>query len=184
MSVGAGTVADVVEPAKRATALSVFLLGPQLGPILGPLIGGQFANKDRWRWVFGFLGVAAAPVYLLVLFGLPETLRCLVGNGELYVNAKSWFVMPKLRQKAVVDQTAFPKPPRPTPKKFVELLRYPPHFIVSVNGALLFAGLYAIYITFPHVWEEEFGWSSAEVGYAYLSPGKVNSYLYLINPVY
>jgi len=55
-SVGAGTVADVTEPAKRASTMGIFLLGPQLGPILGPLIGGQFVGEDRWRWVFGFLG--------------------------------------------------------------------------------------------------------------------------------
>ena len=55
-SIGAGTVADVTEPRRRASALSIFLLGPQIGPILGPLIGGQFAMPARWRWIFGFLG--------------------------------------------------------------------------------------------------------------------------------
>lgn len=55
-SVGAGMVADITEPRRRASALSVFLLGPQIGPILGPLIGGQFATPARWRWIFGFLG--------------------------------------------------------------------------------------------------------------------------------
>jgi MFS family permease len=55
-SVGAGTVADITEPKARASALSWFLMGPQLGPILGPMIGGQFAHISRWRWVFGFLG--------------------------------------------------------------------------------------------------------------------------------
>ena len=55
-SIGAGTIADIVEPAKRASALSIFLLGAQLGPILGPPIGGQFASHALWRWTFGFLG--------------------------------------------------------------------------------------------------------------------------------
>lgn len=54
-SIGAGTVADVTEPAKRASRLGLFLLGPQLGPLLGPLIGGQFAHENTWRWIFGFL---------------------------------------------------------------------------------------------------------------------------------
>ncbi|EEP75702.1 conserved hypothetical protein [Uncinocarpus reesii 1704] len=169
-SVGAGTVADIIEPAKRASALAIFLLGPQLGPILGPLIGGQFATLSRWRWVFGFLALTCAPLYVLVLFFLPETLRCLVGNGEIYASS-SWFAMPRLRQKPLVDQGRFPKPPKPTVMGFIRLLRYPPHLIVSVNGALSFAGLYAIYVTFPSVWEERYGFSSAEVGYLYLAPG-------------
>jgi MFS family permease len=54
-SIGAGTVADVTEPAKRASRIGLFLLGPQLGPLLGPLIGGQFSHENTWRWVFGFL---------------------------------------------------------------------------------------------------------------------------------
>lgn len=54
-SVGAGTIADITEPAKRASRMGIFLLGPQLGPILGPLIGGQFSDIHRWRWIFGFL---------------------------------------------------------------------------------------------------------------------------------
>lgn len=54
-SIGAGTVADVTEPAKRASRIGLFLLGPQLGPLLGPLIGGQFSHESTWRWVFGFL---------------------------------------------------------------------------------------------------------------------------------
>lgn len=57
-SVGAGTVADITEPKARASAMGIFLLGPQLGPILGPLIGGQFADASRWRWIFGFLGTS------------------------------------------------------------------------------------------------------------------------------
>lgn len=55
-SIGAGTVADVTEPKHRASALSIFLLGPQIGPILGPVIGGALADAASWRWIFGFLG--------------------------------------------------------------------------------------------------------------------------------
>jgi MFS family permease len=60
-SIGAGTVADVTEPAKRASRIGLFLLGPQLGPLLGPLIGGQFSHENRWRWVFGFLCKQVCP---------------------------------------------------------------------------------------------------------------------------
>jgi multidrug resistance protein len=54
-SVGAGTVADITEPSKRASRMGIFLLGPNLGPVLGPLIGGQFSTPGLWRWIFGFL---------------------------------------------------------------------------------------------------------------------------------
>lgn len=56
-SVGAGTVADLVETEKRATAISIFLLGHQLGLNVGPPIGGAITNAGSWRWMFGFLGM-------------------------------------------------------------------------------------------------------------------------------
>ena len=55
-SVGAGCIADVFEPRQRARAIAVFSMGPQLGPILGPSIGGAIAQREGWRWTFGFLG--------------------------------------------------------------------------------------------------------------------------------
>jgi multidrug resistance protein len=171
-SVGAGTVADITEPAKRASALAWFLMGPQLGPILGPVIGGQFASETKWRWVFGILSVTSLPVYLAIVFCMPETLRSLVGNGTALAN-QPWFQIPKsLRTKPCTDSKV-PKAPRPSFRKFMRLLKYPPHLIVSFNGAFQFAGLYGMYISFPTVWgtEQGYNWSTKNVGYAYLPSG-------------
>ncbi|KAI1197630.1 major facilitator superfamily domain-containing protein [Nemania serpens] len=169
-SVGAGTVADITEPAKRASRMGIFLLGPNLGPVLGPLIGGQFSTPSLWRWIFGFLSLACFPVYLTVVFFLPETLRSLVGNGSHFANSPGWLVRPRLRQKRIVPEGAYPKPPRLTPKRLLDLLTFVPNLIVSVGSGLQFSGLYCIYISFPRVWQEQYGWSGSETGYAYLVP--------------
>ncbi|KAI0444277.1 major facilitator superfamily domain-containing protein [Xylaria telfairii] len=169
-SVGAGTVADITEPAKRASRMGIFLLGPNLGPVLGPLIGGQFSTPHLWRWIFGFLSLACFPVYLMVVFFLPETLRSRVGNGSYYANSSSWLVRPRLRQKRIVPEGAYPKPPKLTPKRLFTLLTFVPNLIVSVGSGLQFSGLYCIYISFPRVWQGRYGWSGSETGYAYLVP--------------
>jgi MFS family permease len=171
-SVGAGTVADITEPAKRASSLAWFLMGPQLGPILGPVIGGQFATPTKWRWVFGILSITSLPVYLAIVFCMPETLRSLVGNGTALAN-QPWFQIPKsLRTKPCTDSKV-PKAPRPSFRKFMRLLKYPPHLIVSFNGAFQFAGLYGMYLSFPTIWgtEQGYNWSPTNVGYAYLPSG-------------
>ncbi|KAL4925206.1 major facilitator superfamily domain-containing protein [Aspergillus undulatus] len=169
-SIGAGTITDIFEPSRRASALAIFLLGPQLGPVLGPLIGGQFATESNWRWAFGFLALACTPVYLAILFCLPETLRCLVGNGSVYAT-RGWFVLPNFRQRGLVDTAQFPKPPKPSLRNWWKLLIQPTQFIVFMNGALSFAGLYLMYVSFPDVWGQRFGFDTREVGYAYLAPG-------------
>ncbi|KAI0411736.1 major facilitator superfamily domain-containing protein [Xylaria grammica] len=169
-SVGAGTVADITEPSQRAFRMGIFLLGPNLGPVLGPLIGGQFSTHSLWRWIFGFLSIAAFPVYLLVVFFLPETLRSIVGNGSYFASSFTWLVKPRLRQKRIVPDGAYPKPPRLTPRRLITLLTFVPNLIVTVGSGLQFSGLYCIYITFPRVWQQRYGWSGSETGYAFLVP--------------
>jgi len=107
----------------------------------------------------------------MVLFLLPETLRCLVGNGSIYA-MKGWLVMPRFRQKQVVEDGKYPRPPRFTPKTLFGVLTFVPNCIVTLSSAFNFAGLSAMYIIFPTVWQVQYGWSGSETGYAYLAPGK------------
>jgi MFS family permease len=168
-AVGAGTVADITEPAKRASRMGIFLLGPQLGPLLGPLIGGQFSTMEKWRWIFGFL--CEISIYDVSRGNAnPETLRCLVGNGSIYAES-SWIVRPRLFQSQIVENGKFPRPPRPTVKGLLKTLAFIPNAIVSISSALSFSGLYCIYVQFPRVWQTQYGWTGAETGYGYLAPG-------------
>ncbi|KAL8944141.1 MAG: hypothetical protein Q9216_000646 [Gyalolechia sp. 2 TL-2023] len=170
LSLGAGTVADITEPKDRASAISVVLLGPQLGPVLGPLLGGAITGSASWRWTFGFLAIACSAVYVLVVFCLPETLRSIVGNASCYANT-SWIIRPRWRQERVVDPAKFPRPPPPTLLGLIKLLRYPPIVIVSINNALLFGAYYGLNVTLPLFLEDRYGFTTAEVGAAYLAPG-------------
>ena len=72
LPLGAGTVADLVEPKYRAAAMSIVLLGQQLGSVMGPLLGGDLIGATSWRWIFGFLGdslsLLCSPKPLLLTF--------------------------------------------------------------------------------------------------------------------
>ncbi|KAK8212251.1 major facilitator superfamily domain-containing protein [Phyllosticta capitalensis] len=169
-SVGAGTVADIVEPSKRASALSIFFLGPQLGPVLGPLIGGQFAAPERWRWSFGFLAIGTFVVYILIVVCLPETLRGLVGNGEASVTKSGRWSIPPFFQRPTVDPSV-KRPQKPSLKLSFTLLCYVPNLIITASGAIQFAALYCILVSFTRMWKTLYGYTEAEAGYAYLCPG-------------
>lgn len=83
ISLGTGTVTDIIPPKHRGKAIAYFMLGPNMGPIVGPIVAGLILFKgDHWRWLFGFTCIASAIAFLLVLAFLPETLRCIVGNGD------------------------------------------------------------------------------------------------------
>ena len=168
VSVGAGVIVDIIEGENRGKAISYFMLGPQLGPILGPILS-SIASDGSWRWIFGFQAILGCFVYLMILFLLPETLRYLVGNGSYYKNR--WIVMPKLRQKRIVQDKRFPKPPKPTLKNFYFMLKYKPVLLCSINSGLLFGAFYGMSVTFSRVLDELYHFSNIEKSISYICPG-------------
>ncbi|ABN64445.2 dityrosine transporter A(acid, azole) Q(quinidine) Resistance [Scheffersomyces stipitis CBS 6054] len=166
MSVGAGSIADITEPKRRATAISYFLMGPQLGPILGPILS-LIATDGQWRWIFGFLTIIGSIVYLMILFLLPETLRYLVGRGD---SSKGWFVKPKLFQKRTATEE-FPKPPKPSLRIYWKLLKFTPLLLCSLNGGFLFASFYGVSITFARVLQIDYGLNVWQTSISYICPG-------------
>lgn len=57
MTIGGGTIADMILLEKRGASLSVFALGPLLGPAIGPVAGGYLTSAKGWRWVFWLLAM-------------------------------------------------------------------------------------------------------------------------------
>ena len=68
ISLGAGTVTDVVPPKHRGKAIAYFMMGPNMGPIIAPIVAGLILMKgDYWRWLFGFTAIIAGIALILSL---------------------------------------------------------------------------------------------------------------------
>ncbi|KAF6819743.1 putative dityrosine transporter [Colletotrichum sojae] len=170
VSMGAGTVADVTEPKKRATAMSIFLIGPQLGPVLGPVLGGAL-TLGSWRWIFGFLAISGFVLWLVILFSLPETLRARVGNGKLYSELGVVFLPPRWSSPLAPESERGPAPPKPTLLGYWKLFSYPPIGIVTFNTAMLYSTYFAIAVQLPTELTERYNWSTAGIGAGFLAVG-------------
>lgn len=52
MTVGGGTIADLLPKEQRGAATAMFSAGPLLGPVIGPVVGGFVTEHLGWRWTF------------------------------------------------------------------------------------------------------------------------------------
>ncbi|KAL9550839.1 hypothetical protein MBANPS3_004546 [Mucor bainieri] len=71
IAVGAGSIGDISTPAERGGYMGIYSMASFVGPLLGPVL---------------VMSLDGAPLWLVQIFLLPETLRSLVGNGSIYAN--------------------------------------------------------------------------------------------------
>lgn len=62
LTIGGGTIADVIRQEKRGGATAIWALGPLLGPVIGPVAGGFVSQSLGWRWVFWILAIVASHI--------------------------------------------------------------------------------------------------------------------------
>ncbi|AGO14052.1 AaceriAGR195Wp [[Ashbya] aceris (nom. inval.)] len=191
LSLGAGTVSDITPPKNRGKAIAYFMLGPNAGPILAPIIAGLILfDNDRWRWLFGFTSIMAGVGFLLVCIFLPETLRCIVGNGDVrwrlagfaegrfddYMRQPKLLLMKNFGIQHPVSTSPefrrlYPRPPKPSLKTYWEIVKEPNLTICSVSTALMFATYYGFSVTFAHYLKLDYGFSNLAIGACYACPG-------------
>ena len=60
ITIGSGSIADIMPRQKRGKAVSVWSVGTILGPMVGPIVGGYVTETLGWRWVFWVVSVAVS----------------------------------------------------------------------------------------------------------------------------
>jgi multidrug resistance protein len=60
ITIGSGTIADLMPREERGRAVSIWSVGTILGPMVGPIIGGYVAEVAGWRWVFWAISIVVS----------------------------------------------------------------------------------------------------------------------------
>jgi len=60
-------IAEMASPEKRASALSLYQLGPPIGGLIAMVMGGYLADSIGWRWAFVVVGAPGILLSLVVL---------------------------------------------------------------------------------------------------------------------
>ncbi|KAF2457244.1 major facilitator superfamily domain-containing protein [Lineolata rhizophorae] len=170
LALGGGTIADLIAPAQRGTAMAVYVMGPCIGPVVGPVIGGFTTEAKGWRWNFWVVAIAAAAATIGGFIFLRETyaptiltrkakrLRNETGNEKLRSKLDTGLGAKDLFLYSIV---------RPT-----KMLIFSPIVLsLSVYVAIAYAYLYMFFTNITPVFENQYGWPKNLVGLAFIGLG-------------
>jgi multidrug resistance protein len=185
LTIGAGSIADMIPVEGRGKAMAVWAMGPLVGPVIGPLGGGFLSQAKGWRWVFWLLAILVrfprhhkystnelqdgfgtiisflfidetyAPV---LLAKKTKRLRKETGNQEL---------RSRLESKVDKKTTFLIAIVRPTKM----LLFSPIVTAICVYISVAYGILYLLFTTFTYVFTETYGFGPGEVGLTFIPLG-------------
>lgn len=197
ISFGYGVIADIATPAERGSYIGPMAAGVMLAPALGPVIGGLLAKFLGWRSVFWFLVIVSGAYLIAYVLLVPETARCIVGDGSVLpkeawrrsgihlwqkrkkekqtvihgvgVNNGGGAAQNTLNGGLVATATARASKLRfPNPlKSFAILLEPDALILISSIGLLMLANI-ALLTSTPALFSEIYGFNTLQIGLCFL----------------
>ena len=72
LTIGGGSIADMLVPEQRGVAMSIQAFGGMMGPAIGPVIGAFLSQSGGWRWVVWLVAI--------IVSCLHDHLLCTISN--------------------------------------------------------------------------------------------------------
>lgn len=121
---------------------------PNVVPPIGPLLGGAIADRLGWSYIFWFLCGLSGLCLLTITLSLPETARCIDGNGSISARGiiyKQW--LPILRHVAVRNPAEVPQERRQPLRRLPNSIRSLRILLEKDSAIILFCNgiFYATY---------------------------------------
>ncbi|KAL8670997.1 MAG: hypothetical protein Q9168_004489 [Polycauliona sp. 1 TL-2023] len=200
LAIAYGVIADLCVPSERGAMQGPAMGAANLAVCIGPVVGGWTAQASgSYEWVFWCLVIYGCLVVLTVGFGLPETARNVVGNGETKTGCweKTWWdlliVWRKNRTRArdSTDANVDEEKPDPTdgaqdqsspshintpfkipnPWAAVRIIFWKDTALVLWMAGSPYAIWYCVQASIPPVYKDIYGFNDFQVGLSYLTGG-------------
>ena len=145
VTLGPGSVADMITAEKRAGAMSAYVIGIILGPSIGPIAGGYLGTAKGWHWAFWLMAIVIGAVAVPVIF---------LSESYPYVILKR--KTEKLRKETGNTHLQSALDTGKTPRQLfsfsiwrpLKMLISPIIFLLSLYCALVYSYLYLCFTTF------------------------------------
>ncbi|KAI0161039.1 major facilitator superfamily domain-containing protein [Hypoxylon sp. FL1284] len=173
LTIGGGTISDLVPVQQRGLALSLYMFGPILGPSVGPLLGGLLTQALGWRWIFWVLTIVYTCMTVAQIAIMRETFPAAIlqakttrlqketGITSLRSKLDSGLSSSQILARAVI------RPARMTATSTVNLA-------LSLVSAYVNGVVFLLLTTAPVMYETRYGFSARAVGLAFVGFGAGN----------
>lgn len=171
ITIGSGSIADLMPVEMRGRAMAAWALGPLLGPCIGPIAGGYLVRGASWRWVFWLIAILAGIISIFTFFTLKETyaplilerrtkkLRKETGNPNLI----SMYHDPTKTPRQVFKEAIV----RPINILFTKMIV----LLMALYVAITYGILYLLFTTFSFVYTLHYGFDEGTNGLTFLPAG-------------
>ncbi|KAH8658203.1 major facilitator superfamily domain-containing protein [Xylariales sp. PMI_506] len=170
ITIGSGTIADMMPREKRGKALSIWSTGPIFGPMTGPIIGGYITEVSSWRWVFWIISIPIGVITIFSFLFLRETYPATLLERKAS-RLRRETGNPKYRSKLATNLKPKEHFTRSIIRPLKMLFCYPIVTVMCTYVALLYGILYLLFATYSFVFAEVYGFSTFDTGLVFIAGG-------------
>ncbi|KAG8525233.1 uncharacterized protein KY384_008877 [Bacidia gigantensis] len=186
LTIGGGTIADLIPQEKRGGVMAIWVLGPLMGPIIGPVAGGYLTDAAGWRWTFWVIAIANSQGGVIAscgLFALRETYPVVLLERKA-ARLRKETGNPNIRSKMALPYTPAQLFKVSIVRPMKLLLFSPIVLALSTYIAVVYGYLYLLFTTINEVFAEKYHFSQGSVGLTYLGIGMGSLFGVIIFGVY
>ncbi|PNP46058.1 hypothetical protein TGAM01_v200351 [Trichoderma gamsii] len=170
ITIGGGSIADMIVQEKRGVAMASFAIGPMLGPVVGPVIGGFITVGLGWRWVFWIMAILSGTFSLLFLaFSRESFAAVLIGRKTIRLRKETGNPLLRSKLDRGLSNTAYIK--RSIQRPFKMLIMSPISIICGIYVGIAYAYLYLMFTSLTPLFMEIYHFKTSTAGLAFLGLG-------------
>ncbi|KAM7203574.1 rade putative MSF transporter [Rhypophila sp. PSN 637] len=170
MTVGGGTIVDILPPAQRGFGIMIWSLPVVAGPVIGPVAGGFLAAAAGWRWLFWLLTISGGVATIAGMIVLRESHPAVLLDRKTKRLRKETGNM-NLRSKLDQGLTTKDFFVRAVTRSSKLLFLSPICGLACLYNGFVYSILYLFFTTFTFVFSEVYGFSEGIIGLTFIGAG-------------
>ncbi|WYZ36996.1 hypothetical protein EsH8_II_000502 [Colletotrichum jinshuiense] len=170
ITIGSGSIADLMPIELRGRAMSAWALGPLLGPCIGPVAGGYLIKAAGWRWVYWLVTIVGGIFIPISFLFMKETYAPVLLERKV-ARLRKETGNENLRSKLQTESNTAEKFKLAIIRPLKLLFLTPIVTLMALYVAITYGILYLLITTFSFVYRDQYGFDEGTIGLTFLPAG-------------